>query len=169
MSKLKICLSVIITIIILISCKTTTSNTVTTSEVPPAPPAAGNNRQTEVFDPARVSQAYYTATKEEVQQFIDRLNQIIRTRNYSSWRDALSQEYINEYSSPAKLREISDEPLMKRQNIVLRNLNDYFLQVFVFSLFRLFPYWNILVNYLKLNHILLIIHLFLIPTQQLSY
>ncbi|MCL2265220.1 MAG: hypothetical protein FWC22_04170 [Treponema sp.] len=130
MSKLKIYLSIFAAVLILVSCKTTDTARQTT-QTTQNPVVTSTNQQTEVFDPRRVTQAQYTTTKEEVQQFIDRLNQIIRTRNYTAWRDTLSQEYINEYSSAEKLKEISDEPLMKRQNIVLRNLNDYFTQVFV--------------------------------------
>jgi len=85
----------------------------------------------EVFNPATVSKEYHSTTRAEVQQFIQRLNQIIRARNYSAWRETLSQEYIDTYSSPARLREISEQPAMKMANITLRNLNDYFTRVFV--------------------------------------
>ena len=119
MSKFNIYFVVMAAAIILISCNTTGAATV------------GGNQQTNVFDPAKVSQAHYNATREEVQQFIERLNQIIRTRNYNAWIETLSQEYIDEYSSQATLQRISDEPLMRRQNITLRNMNDYFTRVFV--------------------------------------
>ncbi|MCL2804485.1 MAG: hypothetical protein FWD26_00915 [Treponema sp.] len=89
------------------------------------------NQQSNTFDPARVSQMHYASTREEVQQFINNLNQIIRNRNFNAWRDVLSQEYIDTYSSAENLHRISEQPLMKRTNTVLRNLNDYFTHVFV--------------------------------------
>jgi len=114
------------------SCKTLPdTQTVTTETNQQTPPEPQTPAPTETFDPTKVSQDHYTSTRDEVQQFIEKLNQIIRTRNYNAWRETLSQEYINLYSSSAKLKEISDEPTMKRANIVLRNLNDYFTRVFV--------------------------------------
>ena len=85
----------------------------------------------DTFDPTRVSQAQYASTRSEVQQFIDNLNQIISNRNFTAWRAALSQEYIDEVSSPENLNRISEIPIMKSNNIVLRNLNDYFTRVVV--------------------------------------
>ena len=123
MSKLKIYLPIIAAAILVISCNTTDTKQDKTD--------AGRAQQNNVFNPAGISQAHYTATREEVRHFIEKLNQIVRSRNYSQWREALSQEYIDEYSSAETLQRISDEPLMRRQNIVLRNLNDYFTRVFV--------------------------------------
>ena len=123
MSKFLIYLPVFFAVLMTVSCNTTTANTRDTQVSPGGQNAA--------FDPSRVSQAHYTTTRDEVQQFIEKLNQIIRTRNYNAWLETLSQEYIDEYSSPRTLQRISDEDLMKRQGIVLRNLNDYFTRVFV--------------------------------------
>ena len=85
----------------------------------------------ETFDPARVSQEYYVSTRVEVQQFIEGLNQIIRSRNYNAWRAALSPEHFAEISSPQNLREISELPAMKTRNIILRTPQDYFTHVVV--------------------------------------
>jgi len=87
--------------------------------------------KTEDFDPSRISQEYYISTRDEVQQFIERLNQIIRNRNYEAWRAALSPEYFAAISSPENLRNISELPAMKTRNIVLRTPQDYFLHVVV--------------------------------------
>ena len=122
MSKFKIFLPVIVAAILIISCNTTETKKET---------GTAKTQHNDTFDPAKVSQSYYTSTRDEVRQFIEKLNQIVRTRNYNSWRDNLSQDYIDEYSSLETLQRISDEPLMKRQNIVLRSLNDYFTRVFV--------------------------------------
>jgi len=85
----------------------------------------------EAFDPARITQAYYEATREEVRQFIERLNRDIRNKNYNAWRAALSAGYFAEISSPEELRRISELPAMKTRNIVLRNAQDYFEHVVV--------------------------------------
>ncbi|MCL2442524.1 MAG: hypothetical protein FWD13_03565 [Treponema sp.] len=87
--------------------------------------------KTETFDPARISQEYYISTRDEVQQFIERLNQVIRSRNYEAWRAALSPEYFSTISSPENLRHISELPAMRTRNIVLRTPQDYFIHVVV--------------------------------------
>ena len=84
-----------------------------------------------VFDPATISRAQRDATMVEVQQFIVQLNQIIRSRNYNSWRNALSQEYFNRISSPEFLQNMSNQPAMTSQKIVLRTPQDYFNNVVV--------------------------------------
>jgi len=58
---------------------------------------AGSRERTDSFDPTRVSQAYYNATMEEVQQFIESLNQIIRSRNFNAWKASLSPEYFAKF------------------------------------------------------------------------
>ena len=116
--KIFLMLSLIMVLSVLaLSCKT----------LPPKPENTGDT----TFNPGRISQAVYDSTREEVRHFIEKLNQIIRARDYNAWLGTLSQEYIDLYSSQAKLREISEEPLMKRAGIVLRNLNDFFTRVFI--------------------------------------
>jgi len=121
MSGIKFYFIIIAAVFIIISCKT----------IDTKPAEVDNKTQSDTVNPLEVTQAQYTATRDEVRQFIEKMNGIVRARNYNQWRDNLSAEYISEYSSPETLQRISDEPLMKRQNIVLRNLNDYFTRVFV--------------------------------------
>jgi hypothetical protein len=85
----------------------------------------------QAFDPNTISRAQYDSTMREVQQFIASVNQIIRNRNYSGWRNALSQEYFNEISSQEFLRRASGQPAMVSQGIVLRTPEDYFNNVVV--------------------------------------
>jgi len=102
--------------------------------MPPIRSSQQNTNQTaqnDVFDPTRVSQAYYESTRVEVQQFIEDLNRIISNRNYNAWRAALSPEYFAEISSPENLKRISDTPGMKTRGIVLRTPQDYFTHVVV--------------------------------------
>jgi len=98
------------------------------------PETAGSgstSTQPEAFDPRRVSQAHYNTTREEVQQFIENLNRIIRSRNFEAWRDSLAPEYFAEISSPENLRNISNQPAMRTRRIVLRTAEDYFQYVVV--------------------------------------
>lgn len=84
-----------------------------------------------VFDPTRITQEYYISTMDEVRQFIEELNQIIRSRNYRAWRAALSPEHFAEIASPENLQQISAQPAMRTRRIVLRTPEDYFIHVVV--------------------------------------
>ena len=85
----------------------------------------------ETFDPHMISQGNYDSTMEEVRQFIAGLNEVIRTRNYNSWRAALSDEYFREISSPENLQQVSEQPAMRTRRITLRTAEDYFIYVVV--------------------------------------
>jgi len=84
-----------------------------------------------VFDPANVSEELYKSTREEVQLFIENLNEIIKNRDYDAWQASLSSEYIDAVASPVNLNWISDSAIMKRNHIVLKDLNDYFTYVVI--------------------------------------
>ena len=107
-------------VLLLLSCKST-----------PAPVQNSGTPGAEVFDPSRISQQHFNTTREEVQRFIEGLNQIIRSRNFNAWRAALSDEYFEEISSPENLRDISAQPAMRTRRIVLRTAEDYFQYVVV--------------------------------------
>jgi len=109
-----------------------TTETATTQTAQTSQPSS-TATQPAAFDPTRVSQAVYISTREEVQHFIERLNQIIRDRNFNSWRSALSPEYYAEISSQENLRALSEQPAMKTRRIVLRVPEDYFIHVVVAS------------------------------------
>ena len=78
-----------------------------------------------------VSQAQYDATMREVQQFITDLNNVIRNRDYPSYRAALSQARLNEISSQDFLQRVSQQPAMISQGITLKTAEDYFNHVVV--------------------------------------
>jgi len=88
-------------------------------------------KQDENFDPRTVSQAQYNTTMDEVKQFIDGLNRIISSKNYNAWRSALSADYFRQISSAENLRQISEQPALKNNKIVLRTPQDYFNYVVV--------------------------------------
>jgi len=93
-------------------------------EIDSAPPA-------DVFDPARITREYHTSTRAEVQQFIENLNQIIKSKNFRAWKAALSDEYFTEVSSPENLQVMSEQPALKTRRIVLKTAEDYFTHVVV--------------------------------------
>ena len=83
------------------------------------------------IDSGQVSQEMYDTTLAEVRFFIDNLNRTISGRNYSNWREALSDEYFEQISSPEFLATASDSPLLHSKNITLKSPNDYFVNVVV--------------------------------------
>jgi len=85
----------------------------------------------EEFDPATITQEYYLAIREEVRRFIEGLNYIIRNRNYTAWRAALSTEYFEAIASDANLKQLSALPAMRTRRIVLTTPEDYFTHVVV--------------------------------------
>ncbi len=78
-----------------------------------------------------VSEEVYKQTFSEVEQTIQELNRIIRDKDFSEWRSYLTDAYEDEYSDPERLREISDMPILQRNDIVLETLRDYFRWVVV--------------------------------------
>jgi hypothetical protein len=81
--------------------------------------------------PMVITEEYRSATMNDVRAFIEELNRIIRTRNYSAWRTSLSQEYFNYISSNETLQMASEMPAMKTRGVVLKNAEDYFTHVVV--------------------------------------
>jgi hypothetical protein len=92
---------------------------------------ASDTAKTEVFDPAKVSQAKYLSTRDEVQKFIEQQNKLIKDRNFEAWKTSLSGEYFAQISSQENLRKISAQPAMKTRRIVLKTAQDYFDYVVV--------------------------------------
>ncbi len=81
------------------------------------------------FDPSTVSSALKESTFFDVKTLIVGLNSIIQAKDYTSWLAVLSSEYRAYYSSPETLAKISDAAILKRQGIVLKSLQDYFIYV----------------------------------------
>jgi len=78
-----------------------------------------------------VSEEVYTKTFDEIEEFIRNLNDIIRRADYDTWLTYLSEEYIERTSDPAYLKQQSEQPLLKKSNVSLSNLRDYFNYVVV--------------------------------------
>jgi len=73
----------------------------------------------------------YEEVFNEVKAFIENLNIIIQSKNYSRWRDALSEEFRKEISSQRFLTSVSQSPPLKSRGIVLKKPEDYFYIVVV--------------------------------------
>ncbi|GHV60754.1 hypothetical protein AGMMS49587_03170 [Spirochaetia bacterium] len=84
-----------------------------------------------IFDPGNVPREVYNYTKLDVQNFIEKLNRIIRARNYEGWVANLKEDYFNEKNSPEYLLKVSAQPRLKTQGVVLTNARDYFIHVVV--------------------------------------
>jgi hypothetical protein len=87
--------------------------------------------QEEDFDAGAITEEEFNFTKAEIQALVENLNNIIRTKNYNAWLDCLGMDYLAERSSPAYLAQISEQPRLKSQNIVLTGPEDYFVYVVI--------------------------------------
>lgn len=96
-------------------------------EQTPAAPSAAPVQ----FDPSSVSQEEFETTKTEIQQLVQRLNGLIRSRNYNAWVSYLSPDYFAEISSPAYLAKVSQQPRFIQRNISLTTAREYFDNVVV--------------------------------------
>ena len=79
----------------------------------------------------QISKEEYKSTMVDVQHFIEQLNQIIRKKDYNSWKAALSNDYFAQIASPENLQQVSELPAMKTRGITLKSAEDYFINVVV--------------------------------------
>lgn len=92
-------------------------------------PAPVVEPEPEPFDPATVSVELKEATFFDVKALIQNLNAIIQSKDYGAWVAVLCPEYRDYYSSEETLARLSDSPVLRRQGITLRSLQDYFIHV----------------------------------------
>lgn len=78
-----------------------------------------------------VSKEVYERTFTEIELVIEQLNTIIQQGDFETWTTYLTWEYIDEMSSPKNLREMSEQPILKKYNVRLESLRDYFRFVVV--------------------------------------
>ncbi len=84
-------------------------------------------------DSYEMGEEEYQATKKDLSELVQRLNDIISKNNYEEWLDYLTSDYIDYYNDPEVLKKYSESPTMKKYNIKLRTLKDYFNYVVVAS------------------------------------
>lgn len=80
-----------------------------------------------------VSEEVFAKTFSDIEAFIANLSRIIKDEKYDEWVNFLSKDYIDTYSDPEKLSELSKQPLLQKYNVKLRSLKDYFTYVVVQS------------------------------------
>ncbi len=78
---------------------------------------------------SEISHEEYSKTFEEVEIVIAELNGIIQAGDYEKWLTYLSPQFIREVMDPRNIERINEQPILKRNNIVLRTLGDYFMYV----------------------------------------
>jgi hypothetical protein len=102
-----------------------------------APPAANDTPSPipraapEVFDPSAISLEEKNIALEEIQQLIQRLNNIIRNGQYAEWVSYLDPGYYALINQPEYLEQVSQSPTLRRDNRILRSSRDYFNYVVV--------------------------------------
>ena len=94
----------------------------------PAPPPRQDTAPPSSFV---VTKEVYTRTFDEITLFINTLSGIIQAGDFDTWLTYLSEDYIRKTSDPQYLKEQSESPLLKKNNIVLKDLKDYFTYVVV--------------------------------------
>lgn len=104
------------------------SNSEEPSSAPETEPE--HTADTEIYE---MGEEEYQETKKDLSKLVEELNQIIASRNYQKWLTYLTGEYKEYYSDPEVLQEYSEAPLLKKYDIKLRSLKDYFNYVVVAS------------------------------------
>lgn len=85
----------------------------------------------EITGPIEVPEEVYNQAFAEVEEVIERLNQIISRRQFETWKTFLTDRYIEYHSDPDVLAQLSRQPILAQNNIRLRSLSDYFQDVVV--------------------------------------
>jgi len=78
-----------------------------------------------------VTKELYDTTYQEIEGVISELNEIVRNQDFETWLNYLSDEYRKKMSDPENLLLLSESRQLKEQNIVLNNIKEYFLYVFI--------------------------------------
>ncbi|MDR1932238.1 MAG: hypothetical protein LBQ57_05365 [Spirochaetales bacterium] len=102
----------------------------------PEPPAVVEPEPTpeyiEAEDPlVKITQEEYDKTFAEVEAVIEELNTTIKAKNMQKWESYLTPKFRSHLTSRQYLAELNDSPLLKRNNITITNLKEYFDTVVV--------------------------------------
>jgi hypothetical protein len=100
--------------------------------VEPAPKPEPVPAVIQAEDPlVKITQEEYDKTFAEVEGVINDLNTTIKAKNMRKWEGYLTPEFRSSIMSPKNLAELNDTPLLKRNNIKITSLKDYFDYVVV--------------------------------------
>ncbi|MGI9256233.1 MAG: hypothetical protein ACR2PY_04805 [Salinispira sp.] len=95
----------------------------------PAPPKKIDHpSEKELF---HVSGEIYNEVFHEVRRIIQELDDIIQGRQFSAWLEYLSDDYRMRYNDPETLEVISGSRRLRAENIILKNIEDFFTHVVV--------------------------------------
>ncbi len=95
------------------------------------PQVSTTEPEAESFDPATIPREVFDSTKTDVQMLIERINGIIRDKDFDAWVSYLGRGYREALSDEAFLKRVSEFNVLKKQQITLRTLEDYFSYVVV--------------------------------------
>jgi hypothetical protein len=95
------------------------------------PPAVSSAVPEQVFDPSTITQEEKDTAKHEIQRLIQKLNGIIRGKDYNTWVSYLDAGYLATINSPEYLDRVSQSAVLVKQKIVLTSAEDYFNHVVV--------------------------------------
>jgi hypothetical protein len=115
---------------LLVSCAGTPRDS---GQEPQTPPNAVTEPTSPPTDQFVATEELYKKTFDEVQAAIADLTRIIAEGDYSLWLDYLTTDYVRITSSKAFLEDASHSGVLKKNGIVLKNLEDYFNNVVVRS------------------------------------
>jgi len=79
------------------------------------------------------SEELYTETFEDIKSIISNLNSVISAKDYDTWLDYLTEDYIDYYSAPERLQQYTDLYKQRGYNYRIDSLKDYFLYLVVIS------------------------------------
>jgi hypothetical protein len=125
------CVLIVLSLMIYMACSSTEAvDTVSQPGASPGDSAAPveEHGQAEEFV---VTEEIFTKTFEEIEAFINNLNTIIHDKDYETWTSYLSEDYVLRTSDENFLKAQSETPLLKKQNIELKSMRDYFEYVVV--------------------------------------
>jgi hypothetical protein len=78
-------------------------------------------------DPSvKITREEYDRTFAEVEGVINELNAIIKAKDMRKWEDHLTPKFRGSIMSRQNLAELNETPLLKRNNITITTLKDYF-------------------------------------------
>ncbi|MDR1627061.1 MAG: hypothetical protein LBT33_11035 [Spirochaetia bacterium] len=74
----------------------------------------------------KITQEEYDKTFAEVEAVIQELNNTIKAKNIRKWESYLTPQFRDSVMSPKNLAELNETPLLKRNNISISSLREYF-------------------------------------------
>jgi hypothetical protein len=84
------------------------------------------------FNPGSISAEEFETAMWEIQILIEKINRVIREKNYDEWLTYLSDDFVRTINSPEYLDRLSQTSrLLRLQKIVLKTPQDYFFKVVV--------------------------------------